>query len=273
MSLLLSLGGGIGLITLANLLLLRLTPLSARQTAIATGTAALGIYLPMAILAWPGADVFAIHLAIYLLASMAFGMLASSRERVGPEGARGGGKPIHLAPALIIGFFVCIVIVDAGFVMVAEQGLPPGWLEKLLPQARYADNVSSAAFPGVISHDFQKQQGLYNNYLRQVEEQQARGWQIRKGWLGTPVLNEPAVFQVVATTPDGKPLSDTEITGRFLRPSDSHLDTAFAMAEIAPGTYQASLSLPAAGMWNLVMQLRRGDELHEIRASTSVQTP
>jgi hypothetical protein len=45
------------------------------------------------------------------------------------------------------------------------------------------------------------------------------------------------------------------------------------MAEIAPGTYQASLRLPAAGLWNLVMQLRRGDELHEIRASTSVQTP
>jgi hypothetical protein len=45
-------------------------------------------------------------------------------------------------------------------------------------------------FPGVISHDFQKKEALYNEYLQQVERQRERGWQIQKGWLSEPMVNE-----------------------------------------------------------------------------------
>jgi len=40
------------------------------------------------------------------------------------------------------------------------------------------------------------------------------------------------------------------------------------MSEGAPGEYRANLEMPLHGLWQLVLQIRRGDDLHEIRAET-----
>ena len=45
------------------------------------------------------------------------------------------------------------------------------------------------------------------------------------------------------------------------------------MTEIAPGDYQLESVLPLPGLWRLVLTIRRGDEVHEIRAITSVLDP
>ena len=258
--LLLGLGIGAALIVLANLALIRFTKFSAKWAAAVTALTTVGLYVPYAILRWPGGDIFAIHLAIYLLASLACGMLL---------GARASGRGLHWGPALIAGFFVVVVALGAVFMAVAERGLPPVLERWLLPAADSKHEVTSM-FPGVVSHDFQKKEALYNEYLQQVERQRQRGWQIRKGWLADPVVGEPAVFRVEAKTRTGEPLAGANVTGRFLRPSGSVLDIVFALTERQPGVYEAALTLPAAGAWNLVLEVRQGDELHEIRANTQV---
>lgn len=266
-----SLAIGIILIIAVNGLLFRLTSLTAKQTAGLVGLVAVAIYLPLAVLYWPGLDIMAMHLGVYLLSCYAFGLIMGSRERALAEG-RSDGNRFHWGPAAIIGFFVVLVTVDSIFIILAERGLSPQVSDKLLPDAHTKGQISSV-FPGVISHDFQEKEALYNEYLRQVERQQERGWRIKKGWLERPVLGESAVFQVAARTPDGDPISDAEVTGNFLRPSDSRLDRAFTMQETSSGVYQTTLALPAAGLWNLVLQVRKGDEVHEIRARTSVLDP
>ena len=138
-----------------------------------------------------------------------------------------------------------------------------------LSEAQTRREVSSV-FPGVIAHDFHKKEALYNQYLQQVERQRQRGWQIQKGWLTEPVAGAPTVFRVAARTRAGEPLTGATVTGRFLRPSGSALDIAFALTEREPGVYEGTLALPAAGAWNLVLQVRQGDELHEISANTTV---
>ena len=45
----------------------------------------------------------------------------------------------------------------------------------------------------------------------------------------------------------------------------------FNLNETAPGVYEAPVSLPVAGHWNLVLQIRKGEELHEIQANTRVE--
>jgi hypothetical protein len=75
---------------------------------------------------------------------------------------------------------------------------------------------------------------------------------------------------VVARTREGEPLRGVRISGDFWRPSDIDLDMAFTMEEMAPGVFEVDLTMPVAGLWNLVLQIRGDDELHEIRASTSV---
>lgn len=265
MNLLLSLGSGAVLIVLVDLLLLRFSRLDAVQCATVTALTALGLYLPYVIIARPSGDVIAIHLAIYLIVAFVTGLFTRIREQ-----SRAQGQPhprVHWGPAAIIGFFVTLAVVDSIFLLLAERGLSPQLNTLLFPDV----GEVSSAFPGVIARDFQKKESLYNDYLLQIERQHQRGWQIRRGWVGPVVAGQPAVFQVAAQTREGEPLTGAEIKGEFLRAADSRLDQTFTMTEAEPGLYRAGLNLPAAGNWELVLVLHKGDDLHEIRARTSVQ--
>ncbi|CDH44958.1 MAG: FixH family protein [Candidatus Competibacteraceae bacterium] len=258
--LLLGLALGVGLILFINLGLVRFARMSAKQAAAGVALATVGLYVPYSIVRWPGGDVFAIHLAIYLLASLACGMLLN---------ARAGGKSLHWGPAIISGFFVVIAVLGAVFVSVAERGLTP-WLGRwLLPETSAKREVTSV-FPGVISHNFQKKEALYNEYLQQVERQRERGWQVQKGWLHEPVVNEAVVFRVAVQTREGEPVSGATVAGQFLRPSSSQQDIAFALVESTPGVYEKELKLPLAGNWNLVLRIQKGEDVHEVRALTRV---
>ncbi len=258
--LLLGLALGVGAIFLANLGLIRFARTSAKQAAATVALVTVGLYVPYGILRWPGGDVFAIHLCIYLLVSFACGMLLGNRS---------GGKGMHWGPAAISGFFIFVAISGAVFVAVAERGLTPFLQDWLLPEAKSGREVT-AVFPGVVSHDFHKKEALYNQYLQQVERQRQRGWQVEKGWLVEPKANEPTVLRVVARNREGEPITGAAVGGQFLRPSSSKQDVAFALTETDPGIYESKLLLPLAGSWNLVLQIRKGEDSHEIRAVTRV---
>lgn len=258
--LLFGLAAGAGVILLANLGLIHFARTSAKQAAAVVALATVGLYVPYAIVRWPGGDVFAIHLCIYLLVSFACGMLLGNRS---------GDKGMHWGPAAISGFFIFVAVSGAVFVAVAERGLTPSLRDWLLPESKSGHEVTTV-FPGVVSHDFHKKEALYNQYLQQVERQRQRGWQIQKGWLSDPVANELIVFRAVARTREGEPITGATVTGQFLRPSSTKQDIAFALTETDPGVYESKLLLPLAGDWNLVLQIRKGEDLHEIRAVTRV---
>ena len=256
-TMLLGIGGGVLAELAVFFVLNRLLRLNGKAAATAVALLAILAYVPWAVLNWPGADVFAIHLAIFLTAAYALGMVGGSV-----------GRRWHWAPALIVSFFVVVVATNVVFLGVAEQGIT-GLFAELLPKPRDAEVVNSR-FPGTVSHDYQEKEALYNTYLEQVQIQQERGWQVRKGWQYQPVANEPAVFIVAVSDRDGRPVTGARVDGRFLRTSNSRDDFAFAMTEVAPGEYRVPLTMPLHGLWQLVLQLRLGDELHEVRADTSV---
>lgn len=256
-AMLVGIGGGVLAELLLFLMLQRLFRLDSKAAAMAVALLAILIYVPWAILTWPGADVFAIHLAIYLTVAYALGMVGG---RV--------GRGWHWAPALIVGFFVIVIVTNVVFLGVAEQGIT-GLFARLLPKPQGSEVVDSR-FPGTVSHDYQEKEALYNAYLEQVEVQTARGWQVRKGWLYKPVVDQPATFIVVVSDRDQRPVSGARVSGRFLRTSNSRDDFAFEMSEVAPGEYRSELRMPLHGLWELVLQVRRGEDLHEVRAETSV---
>lgn len=271
--LLVSLAIGIVLIAGANVLLERVTRLGARGSAIIVALATLAIYVPMAILHWPGGDLFAIHIALYLVVSVAFGLIGSPLQPVGAAGQVSTGRSRgSWGPWVIVAFFAALAATDAVFVTVADRGISTMVAHYLLPPPA-DDRVTevNSAFPGVTSHDFQKKEALYNQYLEQVKLQRERGWQVKKGWLGEAVAGQPARLQVTVNTRDGQPLRGATVHGRFLRPADSRLDHAFDMQEVDSGIYRAVLTMPAPGSWSLVLEIRKGDDLHEVRANTSVR--
>lgn len=259
-SLLSVIGGGVLAEVLVYLLLHRGFRLNGKAAATGVALLALLIYVPWAILTWPGADVFAIHVAIFLTAAYALGMIGG---RV--------GRSWHWAPALIVAFFVVVIATNVVFLGVADRGIS-GLFARLLPEPR-GSRVVDSRFPGTVSHDYQEKEALYNAYLRQVERQRDRGWRVRKGWLYRPVVGQPATFVVTVRDRDGSAIVGANVSGRFLRSSNSRDDFGFEMNEVAPGEYRRKLSMPLQGHWDLVLQVRRGKDLHELRASTSVRPP
>ncbi|MFC1771998.1 FixH family protein [Pseudomonadota bacterium] len=250
-------------------LLYGLSPMNGRQVAVVVALVSLAMLLMYSLVDWPGGDVLAMYVAVLMVTAYLLGIVSHARETRG-AGAR--GRWFHWAPAVIVIFFALLFALDGVLVVVSKQGLPDSIANLILPEPARQNRVRSV-FPGTVANDFQKKEGLYNEYLQQVERQQQRGWQVNKGWLQAPVADRPAAFQVQVLEPDGAAVQYAEISGQFQRPSDSKQDTAFDMREVEPGVYRVVLTLPEPGVWALVLKIRRGQQLHEVHASTSVKVP
>ncbi len=268
-NLLLSLVIGVGLAFVSFTLIYKLTRLQGKQVALLIATAVLGIYLPLALVHWPGTDVFAIHLALYLITPYALGIITSHWEMHERAGRR-RERWFHWAPATMVVFFLVIATVDAIIITLAGKGLTSDMAGLLLPEPQGGGTVSSF-FPGTVSHDFQEKEALYNAYLEQLERQRERGWQVRKGWEGTPVVGVESRFRVEVADRAGNPVTGASVEGDFLRPSDIRLDRTVEFTEVEPGIYEYALALPQPGIWNVVLRIRRGEDLHELRGMTSLQ--
>ncbi len=249
---------------LVFLLLYRLTPMNGKQAATVVALLSTAAVVVYSLWHWPGADVLAMYVAVLLVTAYLLGIVSHAREH-----RQAGGRWFHWGPAAIVIFFVVLLAVDGVLVTISSQGLPGPVADFLLPESAQHQQVRSA-FPGTVARDYQKKESLYNAYLEQVKRQEQRGWQVHKGWLVDPVAGRQTAFQVQVTEADGAPLASARVSGVFQRPSDSRMDQRFTMQEIEPGLYRVILALPEPGAWNLVLNVRRGTQLHELHASTSV---
>jgi hypothetical protein len=170
-------------------------------------------------LRWPGGDVFAIHLAIYLL--IRAGLRDAARRPLQRPGvALGAGdadRIFHFRGGDGRG-------VRRGRRTWTQSVVGADWL---LPDP-VSQRETTSMFPGVISHDFHKKEGLYNQYLQQVERQRQRGWQVHKGWVRRAGRGEPALFRVAVQTREAQPLAGATVVGQFLRHPPVKLDVDFS---------------------------------------------
>ncbi|MDZ7661762.1 FixH family protein [Thiohalophilus sp.] len=265
-----SLLGGVIAIAVGFALLYRFSRLDGKMVAVVVALLVVGIYMPLVIIKWPGADVFAIHLAIYLVTVYVLGIISSQRDARRKAGE--SERWFHWGPAAIVIFFMVVIAVNSVYILMAQKGLDNKATHWLLPEPRAGGEVSSR-FPGTVARDFRKQQDEFNQFQQRIQEQEARAWQIQKGWLGEALARQPSRFKLRVLDRDGTPIGDAEVSGVFLRPGDSRLDQPFAMQPQAgePGSYLADLVLPEAGRWELLLQVRRGKETHEIKATTRVE--
>lgn len=267
-NILVTLLGGVFTIVAIFILLYNVSNMSGKMVAVVMAFAVTATYVPISIFIWPGADVFAIHIALYLVSVYVLGIVTSQRDLRRQSGKEGFG--FHWAPAAIVTFFVILLIMDSFFIMFATKGMNENIADILLPEPLSGGKVSSR-FPGTVSHDYHQKQEQYNDYLKRFETQKLRNWIIRKGWLGEAVVNQPAIFRVEIKNKDNKMIEKAIINGTFLRPADSKLDTVFSMQEIEPGVYQQSITLTKPGNWDLILKIRKDNDNHEVRAKTVIQ--
>jgi nitrogen fixation protein FixH len=250
-------------------LIYHFSKLQGKQVALLVITISLAIYIPFGILSWKGLDQFVYRAAFFITFPYLFGIVTSHWEGSAERGEVHSGKFFHWAPMTMFVFFVCIAIVDSIIISLADKGMSAKFAKRFLPEPQSNAQVVSY-FPGAVSHDFQEKEELYNAYLKRREKQQAMGWKVRKGWVSEPLANRPSRFKVAIEGADGQPISDADITGIFLRPGNNALDTHFEMAPDGQGSYLAELTMPAAGRWSVVINIVRGEDRYELRASTSV---
>lgn len=253
---------------LVFVVLYRLTPMNGKQAAAVVALLTLAGLLTYSLLQWPGADVFAMYVAVLAVAAYLLGIVSHAREQRRHD-IESGARWFHWGPAIIVIFFVALFALDGVLVTISREGLPEPIADRLLPSSQSRQPVRSV-FPGVVARDYQKKESLYNEYLKQVARQEQRGWRVNKGWLGKPVATREAGFQVHVREADGAPVRFADVSGVFQRPSDSRLDQAFVMQEVEAGLYRVQITLPEPGLWGLQLQIRRGEQLHEVRATTSI---
>lgn len=253
-----TIGAGVLAELLVFFLLTRLFSLTAKTAAGIIAMSVLLLYVPIGIITWPGADVFSIHLAIYLTTAYAMGLIGSQK-----------GRGWHWGPAIIVTFFIFVVVINVVFVSVSEQGIS-GIFKEILPEPR-GGGVADSQFPGTVANNYQEKEALYNAYLLDVEKQIQRGWKVTKGWRNKPNVGEPAIFIVTVHDKSGRPINNAAVGGRFLRTSNSRKDFPFTMEFIGSGEYWLRTVMPLPGLWRLTLRVQRGEDFHELTGMTSVQ--
>lgn len=263
--LLLTLGGGALMVFVAFLLLYRLTGLRGKQIGLLVALGVTLLYAPIAALHWQGLDVLAIHLALYWVIPYGLGIIASHRE--GHRNLHEGKRWFQWAPAVIVGFLGLVALVDALIIGFAENGVPPELAARILPPVGGGVQVHSA-FPGMVAQDYQARTENYAAYQRRRQAQKALGWQVRRGFVDPPLAGRDAVFQVEVHDRAGRPLVEAAVAGSFMRSSNAGEDQRFAMREVRPGLYRAVVRLPRPGNWELLLDIRHGAALYEVRGLT-----
>ena len=73
---------------------------------------------------------------------------------------------------------------------------------------------------------------------------------------------EPGVFRFHLADRDGSWLDPEPdaVTFYAYRPSDSARDFSVAMQRVGPGEYEAEVSFPLKGVWDILVSVRRGDQ-------------
>lgn len=269
-SLLLTLGVGVLASFILFFMFYKVLRWSGKLAALLTILIVEAVYIPLAATHWAGLDVFAIHFAFFTMTAAGLGIIASNKANADPT--KTGRKGIHWVPATIIGFFLILAAVDSVILTLANKGASASFVKTFLPepQRQSAQNVASA-FPGTVSNDFQKQYAQYNNYLKQLQTQSDRGWQVKGGWSTKPFLGKPTDFSIQVLDKTGQPITGASVNVAFMRPANKAMDVDMDLQEISPGTYALPINLAAPGRWDMVLLVSRGEDMHEVKGETWIE--
>jgi nitrogen fixation protein FixH len=216
--------------------------------ALLAGVIPLVIYFALVIGQWPGLDVVAIHISVFLAAALVLFAMTQFR--------RNGPERMHWVPKLLTGFFVGLVFINATLLYIATQGLPE-------PIARWWLGSNGGAvysgFSGVVPHG-QSAAKAVSSELSEAHREALLGWQIEISGLDRSGNTRPIQIRVNDRT--GLPVDHVGAEVRLLRPGAVAPVLTLALDEIEAGVYIGSLTLPATGRWLVDVQLKQDGDVH-----------
>ena len=261
MNLIVSLPLGIVIIIVTYLVLNRVFKNSLPIVAAALALLVLAIYSALAAISWPGADVYAIHIAVYLVTVYGMTIILKQRQK---KTAR-----LHWAPVTIFVFFGVILVTDSVLVFLAQSGMSPQIAKHILPNPDVKGEVYSV-FPGTVSHDFKQKEHWFNNYQQKRKKQFELGWQVQPGWQQKAIAGQPNRLMVRVLDKDGQPLTGAGVHAQFLYPGDMKYDQLVELKYDKQGIYSASVTLGEIGDWDMVLDVHHSSGDYQLRSKTSI---
>lgn len=245
MSTLVTLFGGLAAVVLLYFIGALVPGLAPRLRAALAALIPLVAYFAHAAASWPGLDVLAIHISVFLAAGYVLNAFAVARQR--------GGR-IHWAPRVLIAFFVGIVVLNAVMLYIATRGLPT-------PVARWwlGGNIVYSGFSGVVAHGQDAAKAI-SAELAQAHHESRLGWRVELDGLDTEGPSRALTVRVRDRT--GLPVEHIDAELRLLRPGAAEAARTLTLGAGSPGEYSGVLELPAAGRWLAELRLQRDGAVH-----------
>jgi nitrogen fixation protein FixH len=205
-------------------------------------------YFVLIIGRWPGLDVAAIHISVFLAAALV--LFAWTQFRL-----RSGGR-MHWAPKLLTAFFVGLVFLNATLLYIATKGLPApiaSWWLGGEGKAVYS------GFSGVVAHD-QGAAKAVSSELSESHRESQIGWQVELNGLDSEALTRPMEVRVRDRT--GLPVARVDGELRLSRPGATTAAVTLPLRAADAGVYIGTLVLPGSGRWLAELRLSEGGTLH-----------
>ncbi len=262
MNLLISLPVGIAIIIIGYIVTLRVTNINRYVLAGVFALSIAAVYSFIAAVNWPGADVYAIHLALFLLALYATTIISSQKNN---------SKKMHWGPKAIFTFFAVVLITNSVFVYLAQTGMSSDLAKWFLPEPKSKAEVQSV-FPGVVSHDFREKESQFNAYQQQRLKQESLGWTVKLGWKNAALIEKSNTFMLNITQSTGEPLKDAKVTAKFLYPANLKYDQEHQLIEQANGFYSVKMELLQPGNWDVIVNIQHANGSYEIRSKTTLKS-
>lgn len=211
--------------------------------ALLAGLIPLLVYFALIVGRWPGLDVVAMHISVFLAAGLVLFAVTQFRQH-------SVGR-MHWAPKLLTAFFLGLVVVNGSLLYIATKGLPD-------PLARWwlgSDGTAVySGFSGVVAHG-QAAAKAVSSELSQAQRESELGWQVEvAGFDG----NDPVrTIQVRVKDRSGLPINRLEAELRLQRPGAVEAALTVPLAALDAGTYGGVLRPPASGRWLAELRLLR----------------
>jgi nitrogen fixation protein FixH len=197
---------------------------------------------------WPGMDVVAIHISVYLAAALVLFAMTQFRRR--------GVERMHWAPKLLAGFFITLVFINATLLYISTQGLPE-------PIGRWWLGSDGgpvySGFSGVVPHG-QSAARAVSSELSEAHRESLLGWQVEV--TGLDSAERTRTVQVRVKDRTGLPVDRVAAEVRLQRPGAAAPALILPLDAADAGVYSGTLALPAAGRWLVELRLTQGGEMH-----------
>lgn len=203
---------------------------------------------------WPGGDVVALHLALYVATAIVL-TLTGDRKKGEPR------QPMHWIPKIIVGFFLTLALLMAAFVSISISGLPFSIAKWVMPNA--GGKQVYTAFSGEVPHD-EAAAKVVSQYMKKSERQRQLDWRIEVDGLDQLKLGPAGEVTVSARDSAQQPIEGATVTLTIKRPADgADMGKSANLGTYAPGRYRALVEMDRPGKWVAVLLIERGQDKFE----------